>query len=226
MASNDWSTPSNSAWPDVLDTKVVPGSVSSRDLKSKKCTPTTGQVEVCNAAYGKNGWLGIAQIWIDSQHHIMAGTSKLNDSYYSMAKYNNDFWRSHVMCQEVGHTFGLGHQDETGADLHTCMDYASNPDADNMHPNQHDYDQLKIIYPTHTDSTTTSQMPTVATRGNYNTCAEWGKLKHETRDGHNKTYEREFSNGAKLVTFVEMVEPEDQPKQEKQEKKQDTKENE
>jgi hypothetical protein len=222
MASNDWSTPSDPAWSDVLDTTVVPGSVSSRALKNKKCTPTRGRVEVCNAAYGKNGWLGIAQIWIDADDHITAGTAKLNDSYYSMSKYNTNFWRSHVMCQEVGHTFGLAHQDETGKDLHTCMDYARNPDADNMHPNEHDYEQLAIIYPPHTDSTATSQMPAMAERGNYDTPAEWGKLKQKTRDGHNKTYEREFSDGAKLVTFVEMVEPEDQPQQEKKEKKQDT----
>ena len=66
-------------------------------------------------------------------------------------------------------------------------------------------------------STAPSQMPAVAERGNYDTPAEWGKLKQETRDGHNKTYEREFNDGAKLVTFVGMVEPEDQPKQEKKE---------
>ena len=63
-------------------------------------------------------------------------------------------------------------------------------------------------------------MPAVVKRGNYDTPAEWGQLKQKTRDGHNKTYEREFSDGAKLVTFVEMAEPEDQPKKEKKEKKQ------
>jgi hypothetical protein len=34
------------------------------------------------------------------------------------------------------------------------MDYASNPDADNMHPNTHDYDELALIY-SHLDSSTT-----------------------------------------------------------------------
>ena len=29
----------------------------------------------------------------------------------------------HVICQEIGHTFGLDHQSETGASLNTCMDY-------------------------------------------------------------------------------------------------------
>jgi hypothetical protein len=56
------------------------------------------------------------------------------------------------MCHEVGHTFGLDHRDESGADLNTCMDYA---DAfDNEHPNRHDYEQLARIYG-HLDSFTT-----------------------------------------------------------------------
>ena len=32
--------------------------------------------------------------------------------------------KAQVLCQEVGHGFGLGHQSESGADLDTCMDYA------------------------------------------------------------------------------------------------------
>jgi hypothetical protein len=214
MAEADWDQST------VLATTVGAGKASSRDLKSKKCPAVNGRVEVCNAAYGYNGGLGIAQIWLDTNHHITAGTAKLNDSYYSMQKYNTDYWRSHVMCQEVGHTFGLGHQDETGADWHTCMDYASSPDGDNMHPNAHDYDELLAIY-NHTESTsTTSTMPTAASRGLYNSRSEWGRLKNSSADGHNEIYEREFSDG-KLVTFVEKPEPEDQPQQKNQEKQQD-----
>ncbi|MBI1895150.1 MAG: hypothetical protein HYS04_01245, partial [Acidobacteria bacterium] len=48
-----------------------------------------------------------------------------------------------------------GHQDEdfNNPNLGTCMDYTSNPSS-NQHPNQHDYDQLELIY-AHLDSTTT-----------------------------------------------------------------------
>src|ERR671925_153616 len=56
-ASSDWSQSS------VLDTTVVSGA-----SKGKNCRPTSGRVEVCNAAYGNNGWLGIAQIWISGSH--------------------------------------------------------------------------------------------------------------------------------------------------------------
>lgn len=136
-ASSDWSR-SN-----VLDTTVVPGQARG------KCRPTAGRVEVCNGAYGFNGWLGLAQIWISSSH-ITQGTAKMNDSYLGSGYTTTN--KQHVICQEVGHTFGLGHQDESGADLNTCMDYA---DAlDNPSPNQHDYDQLAAIYG-HLDSTST-----------------------------------------------------------------------
>ncbi len=141
-ASADWS---NST---VLDAPVVAGLAGG-----KRCKPTSGRAEVCNGSYGRNGWLGIASIWA-SGSHITQATVKVNDTYYNTAFYNTPIWRAMVVCQEVGHVFGLDHQDESGADFHTCMDYASNPDADNTHPNQHDYDMLKSIY-SHTDSFTT-----------------------------------------------------------------------
>ena len=35
------------------------------------------------------------------------------------------------------------------------MDYATNPDADNTHPNYHDYEELGLIY-SHFDTATTA----------------------------------------------------------------------
>ncbi|MER3404496.1 MAG: hypothetical protein C4289_04465, partial [Chloroflexota bacterium] len=145
-ASSDWSQSS------VLDTTVVPGSTDPR-----RCRPTAGRVEVCNAKYGYTGWLGVAQIWV-SGSHITQATVKLNDTYFNLSAYNTPAWRRLVMCQEVGHTFGLDHQDEnfSNPNLGTCMDYTNDPDGppSNEHPNQHDYDQLALIY-SHLDSTTT-----------------------------------------------------------------------
>ena len=48
---------------------------------------------------------------------------------------------------EVGHAFGLDHQDEnqTNANLGSCMDYTNSPGT-NQHPNAHDYEQLELIY--------------------------------------------------------------------------------
>jgi hypothetical protein len=142
-ASSDWTRSS------VLDSPVVSGRTNS------SCQPTSGRVEVCNGAYGTTGWLGVAQIWTVRGKHITAGTTKVNDTYFNMAQYNSSAWRAMVMCQEVGHTFGLDHQDENfnNANLGTCMDYTNNPST-NQHPNAHDYEQLESIY-SHVDSTTT-----------------------------------------------------------------------
>src|SRR5215204_3925038 len=57
LASSDWSLSS------VLNTSVVAGSSSAAN-----CNPTLGRVEVCNAAYGTNGWLGIASVWSNGSH--------------------------------------------------------------------------------------------------------------------------------------------------------------
>ncbi len=138
-ASSDWTRAT------VLDTRVVAGQARG------KCRPTAGRAEVCNGNYGFNGWLGLAQIWINGSH-ITQATTKVNDTYLSSSSYSETN-RQHVMCQEIGHDFGLGHQDESGADLNTCMDYSNA--LDNPSPDQHDYDQLGTIYNSHLDSTTT-----------------------------------------------------------------------
>ncbi|MEW6583229.1 MAG: hypothetical protein AB1416_10770, partial [Actinomycetota bacterium] len=142
-ASTDWSASS------VLDTTVVPGALDAKTRR--RCPMVAGKVRVCDWAYGYNGWLGLASIQVSSSGHITQATTKLNDSYHASAPYSQAKWRNHVMCQEVGHTFGLGHQDESGADLGTCMDYSTDP-VNSQHPNQHDFDQLELIYQ-HLDGT-------------------------------------------------------------------------
>lgn len=146
-ASNDWSK-SN-----VLDTTVVAGGT-----KPKSCRPTSGRVEVCSASYGNTGWLGLAQIWL-SGSHIVQGVVKNNDYYFGSSSYayNNSAEMQHVICQEIGHTFGLDHQSTDGSSLNTCMDYyhnTSSSDTKSTSPNQHDYDELATIY-AHLDTTTT-----------------------------------------------------------------------
>ena len=146
-ASSDWTASA------VLDTTIVRGNTTGAT-----CAPTLGRIEVCNAAYGANGWLGIAQIWTTRGAHIAQATTKVNDTYFAQAKYNTPSWRQLVMCQEVAHDFGLDHQDENfdNPNLGTCMDYTSSPDGppSNLHPNAHDYQELEIIY-SHLDRFTT-----------------------------------------------------------------------
>lgn len=146
-ASADWNVST------VVETTVIQGSQSSR-----KCKPVLGRVEVCNSTYGRNGWLGIAQVWI-SNGHIVQAVVKLNDTYFNMPTYNNAPYKRLVMCQEIAHTFGLDHQDEnqTNTNLGTCMDYTNNPSGppSNEHPNAHDYEELEAIY-SHDDSPSTA----------------------------------------------------------------------
>ena len=151
-AATDWSTST------VLDMSVVTGAASN----IKRCNAPQGRVEVCNAKYGFNGWLGIAGISL-SGGHIVSGYTKLNDSYFDTATYNTPDWRRFVTCQEIGHNVGLGHQDENfnNANLGSCMDYTNNP-ATNTRPNAHDYNQLVTIYGGHTDSTNTTTASTAS----------------------------------------------------------------
>ncbi len=124
--SRDWSVLG------VLDTTIVPGAVTN----PKNCKPTSGRVEVCSANYG-GAWLGLAQIWV-SGSHIVQGTAKMNDFYFNKPKYDTPGWRNLVMCQEVGHIFGLDHQDEVfnNPNMGTCMDYTNDPDGTLANPDQ------------------------------------------------------------------------------------------
>jgi hypothetical protein len=205
--SSDWTQST------VLNTTIVAG-----QAKPRNCRPTAGRVEVCNATYGNNGWLGLAQIWITGGTHITQGAVKNNDTYFNTAQYNTTAWRNLVMCQEVGHTLGLDHQDETfdNPNLGTCMDYTDDPST-NQHPNQHDYDQLQLIYAHLDSSTTVGQVagpgngqgngqggihaaPPAMSQIDLEGPGQWGRIVRESR--HNSLYELDFGNGNKILTFV------------------------
>ena len=189
---SDWSQ-SN-----VMDLTKVAGSTTGR-----KCRPTAGRIEVCNAAYGNNGWLGLAQIWL-SNGHISQGTAKMNDSYFNLAQYNNANEKNHVMCQEVGHTFGLGHTSEDGSTQNTCMDYSTSPTS--THPNQHDYDELAIIYAHLDSSTTIGSAPVGFANADVHAQENWGTKVSEAADGHSAIFVRDFGNGYMIVTHVTWAE--------------------
>ena len=226
-ASADWtkSTP--------IDTTVIQGY-----RNPYYCNPTFGRVEVCSYRYGSTGWLGIAQVWTSSGHVVQAIVA-INDTYYALAKYNTPAWRRMVMCQEIGHTFGLDHQDENklNANLGTCMDYTSDPSGtlgtngtlSNEHPNAHDYDELRIIYGHNDGWQLSSTRATTTTPFGANSVAEqitqnhmppsvqvppasqreWGLGVAADRKGRGRVFVRRLSQGVDQTTFVTWVDPED-----------------
>ncbi|MEO6059482.1 MAG: hypothetical protein ABIQ05_05910 [Candidatus Limnocylindria bacterium] len=195
------------AWDNYLNTSIADWSQSTvLDLsktngtvaKGKTCKTISGQVNVCNSKYGNNGWLGVASIWAQGDH-ITQGTVKLNDTYFDTASYNTPAWRNLVMCQEIGHTLGLDHQDATfgNPNLGTCMDYTSDPDGppSNEHPNSHDLGQLVTIY-SHLDSPTT--VGQVAADGS--AAPGWGRMIRD--NGHNALFARDLGSGMVVFSFV------------------------
>ena len=204
-AASDWSLTSgacNNPQNPVRATVVAGGGAG------RKCRPTAGRVEVCNAAYGNNGWLGIASIWL-SGTHITQGTVKVNDTYFNTAQYNTPAWRSAVMDQETGHTLGLDHQDVDfnnpdlldGCGRGSCMDYSADP-SNNTTPNQHDYDELVIIY-NHVDAfapVLNAAIPSDNGQDEENQ-SDWGQPVRFS-NGRPITFEKEIGGGNKRVTFV------------------------
>jgi hypothetical protein len=207
QASSDWSASS------VIDTPLGPGRAMGN------CRPPDGSIEVCNGSYGYNGWLGIAQIWA-SGDHIVKAVAKMNDTYHNLAPYNSDGWRDMVMCQEVGHTFGLGHQDEAfgNGNLGTCMDYTDNPDGSppNRAPNAHDYGMLDAIYD-HLESSgggtggsdcnpkspkCAAAPPPAAFDMELSGPGQWGREIAASAEGGQSVFVQEFGNGYRVYTHV------------------------
>lgn len=205
------------SWNSTVDgypLRISPVKVSGSPGK-RNCSMVAGTTQVCNAKYGYNGWLGLASINI-SGLHITQGSAKMNDSYFNLASYNYPSERLHVVCQEVAHTFGLGHQSETGESLNTCMDYFSNTgsvygnSAISTTPNAHDFEQLNIIYGAgHTtsdgyNSALQSGAPALASSGVdiSDDPRSWGTLIHQSANGRSSIYERRNSNGSKTLTHV------------------------
>jgi len=224
-----WQTSFTNASSEWNSSSVVHNQIVAGGTKPRSCRPTSGRDEICSAAYGNTGWLGVAQIWLTTGDHIVQGTVKLNDTYFGTgSQYNTPSWRALVTCQEIGHTFGLDHQDTNfnNQNLGTCMDYTSNPDGppSNTSPNQGDYDQLLCIYdpadagrtlssPNHSctgtghlDSFTTigqvTKMPAAMTVVDYSEPNQWGRLVKGSREWGTSTYDLDFGHGNHIVTYV------------------------
>jgi len=140
VAVNDW----NSGNPDVLDLKTT------NEEADPQCVPKEGVMKVCNDDYGDTNWKGLNEM-LTQEGYIIASVAKMNERYLDETVVTNQdklfHERKYTMCHEIGHGFGLPHQDEdfNNADLGTCMDYTHRP-QNNLNPNQEDFDALNKLY--------------------------------------------------------------------------------
>ena len=104
-------------------------------------------------------WLGLARIFVEDGH-ITKGEVKLNTTY--LAYYESNGYpgiAAHVLCQELGHVLGLGHNRDGntgGIPDNSCMNDQGHL-GEYTTPNSHDTEQLKIIYYGHTDASGSSE---------------------------------------------------------------------
>ena len=212
--SGVWDTHLSNAEADWDQSTVLTLSVGPGGTRARQCKPTAGRVEVCNASYGNNGWLGLAQIWL-SGGHISQGVAKMNDTYFMVEPE-----KRHVMCQEIGHTFGLGHTSENGTSQNTCMDYYQNTsqnDWTSTTPNAHDYAQLESIY-SHTHAAALSPaVQSLASGFGYidftGSIETMGEEIFRTADGRGRVYLLDFGTNSEgehieLLTHVYFAGPE------------------
>ncbi|MBA3512737.1 hypothetical protein [Sphingomonas sp.] len=208
--------PFEGAKPSWNDSSVIASPLVAGATDPKRCKAAAGKIEVCNARYGRTGWLGVAGISI-SGGHIVSGYTKVNDTYFDTAKYNTPGWRRLVMCQEIGHDYGLGHTDETFANTNhgTCMDYTDDPDGtiknqlSNEYQNAHDFVQLETIYG-HSHQATTNfgerklgAAPAAAEAAleGGNSPADWGRAVAYDGKGRPHIFEKN-EGGRKIITHV------------------------
>jgi len=202
--TEDWGAAYTAVIADWARSNVVGPVAASGRTNGVDCAASNGRVEACSARYGDTGWLGLAQIW-SSRGHIVAGTAKVNDTYYAAgSSYATSEQRQDVMCQEIGHTFGLDHTSTDGRDDFTCMDYS---DATSSYTaNDHDFAQLRTIYG-HTDRKSAVTVASTSTRGQGNDRGSWGREVSRSKDGRSSTFVRDLGDGEQVLTFVDWAAP-------------------
>lgn len=141
-------------WSGYLSTAIDDWNVfGGAHFRVAEGTPGNSDIESFNDDYGDSGWLGIASISATrgKNKHIVAGSSKVNEFYITLAGYTGFDqpveWQ-HVLCQEIGHTYGLDHNrnGETGGTPDdSCMNDEQRPLVYPT-PNIHDTEQLDLMY--------------------------------------------------------------------------------
>jgi hypothetical protein len=85
----------------------------------------------------------------------IGGLLACTDGCVSRAAVQGGAGKQHVMCQEIGHDFGL---DQQFTNAGSCMDYALQDDPNYTSPNSPDYSELLAIY-NHGDGAAAASAP-------------------------------------------------------------------
>lgn len=155
-ANNSWSVyhwPSNNLSPTVVDLTRndplydVSAGVQEWAILGTPIQPVVSTSRKSNVTVKVGfswAWLGLARIYIDEEGHISKGEVLLNSQLLS--RYGPAV-ADHVLCQELGHVWGLDHN---RTEFDTCMNDSALLSSTAPYPNLHDAEQLNLIYD-HTD---------------------------------------------------------------------------
>lgn len=139
----------DSAWAPSFEQTLADWNALAMPLSLAKASNKSA--DIAATARRSNQWLGMAQIYLDSDGHILSGKLTVNPILLSSSDYSPEA-AQHVFCQEMGHILGLEH---TVAD--SCMDdcawAATRPEwlaclnsSLSTGPDSHDEGQLNTIY--------------------------------------------------------------------------------
>lgn len=137
----------------VANWNDIPNGGNSPYIGFRKTNCGGADIKSYNDDYGNTGWLGLATLSIGKGkgYHIRSAESQVNEYYVAYPGYYNFDeaieWQ-HVLCQEIGHTFGVGHNrpgDSDGNYDNTCMNDVVFP---LRYPtaNKYEYDLLNSMY--------------------------------------------------------------------------------
>lgn len=225
MLSSIWLTRYSIAmadWRNSAMTKIKPYTYGTY-APPYRCPFYTGYIAVCNGNYGGTGWGGLAFLARDGYGHAYGGWALQNDYYTGYGSSATAVaWRQHIICQEIGHLFGLGHVNEitTNRNVGSCMDYTNDPDGgaggypgdpNNMHPYSHDYafinqrhNHIGSLIPGFAapEADASRVVSEAMKQFDVKTMKGFGRLVFSAKDGNAERYELDLQGGALATTWV------------------------